>query len=413
MPKRNLPYLILGIIILTVGLAGCELPRAGTEGDIAQSVPEIATSTGAGDQFAPPDAAQAENAIVRLQPATQQVRLDDLVPVEIRISNVANLVGADVEVRFNPAILRVQDADPNQEGIQIEAGDFLQADFVVANEVDNNSGDIRYIVTQVGNIPPAQGEGRLASMIFEAINDGVSDLTFRVAKLASNTGDPIPATTETSQITVGEEGAGEPTIEPTEGPTVEPTAGPTIEPTAGPTIEPTPTVEPTPLPTATPTTTPIIIAPPAPTATTPPLAKIPPGATIGFCYRVRPGEENIYFLAKKFGATPYGINLANDLHPPNYIFTHQILFMPEELGHGPNVYRIRAGDTLTSIAAECHLKVSMIVRRNYLDPEIDPDAPLPEDEALKIPIPYFPPPSRFEYPKGPIPVVPLPPPCCR
>jgi hypothetical protein len=409
MSKQNLPYLLLGLVLAGFGLAGCELQRPRDENDIAQSVPEIVTPAPAEGDFAPPQAVQPGNAIVRLQPAVQPVEVGDTATVEIRIANVVNLAGADVELRFDPAILQAQDANPAQEGIQIQPGDFLQPDFVVTNTADNQAGLIRYILTQVGNIPPANGEGRLATVTFVTINPGVSDLTFTIAKLASQTADPIPVTTETGQVVVEPESAAGPVIEPTVEPTAE-EVQPTVEPTEEGALESEHAAD---VPEVTPTPTPAT-EPAAPLTTEPPtlLAKIPPGATFGFCYRVRPGEENIHFLAKKFDATPYAINLVNDLYPPNYIFTHQILFMPEEMGRGPNVYRIRAGDTLTSIAAECHLTAKMLIRRNELDPEIDPDAPLPEGEALKIPIPYFPPPSRFEYPIGPIPVVPLPPPCC-
>jgi hypothetical protein len=390
----------LGGALLLLGLVGCDLQRPG-EGDITQAVPDVAATAGQ-EGFAPPEAAQPGNSIIRVQPAIQQLNVGAVATTEIQITNVTDLAEASIELHFNQAVLQVQDADPNIEGVQIQPGNFLQPNFAVINEADNSTGVIRYTHNQAAETPPVSGEGVLASVNFQAINPGSSDLTFALAELASSAPAAIPVTSQGGQIIVTQ--PGQPAVEPTLPP------GPAIEPTLVPTAPAT--LPPTPLPTDTPTAQPTLPPPPpVPTATLPPFAEIPPGATFGFCYRVRPGEESIYFLAQKFGTTPYAINLVNDLHPPSYIFTHQILFMPSQLGHGPNVYIIQAGDTLTSIAAECHLTPEMIIRRNKLDPEIDPDAPLPEGQGLKIPIPYFPPPSRFPYPCGPIPVVKLPYPC--
>jgi hypothetical protein len=400
MHKQNLPYLFLGTVLLLFGLVGCDLQRL-EGGDITQVIPDVGP-TRSQEVFTPPEAAQAGQAIVRVQPATQELAMQAVTTVEIQISDVTDLAGADVELRFNPAVLQVQDADPAADGVQVQPGSFLQPDFVVTNEADNTAGVVRYILTQRAGTPPAAGQGVLASINFQAVTPGASDLTFTITKLANSASLAIPVTPQGGQIIVPQ--PDQPTVEPTPGETVAPTAGPTLEPTLVPTTTTTPA--PTPLPTDSPTAQPTLPPPtPAPTATLPPLAEIPPGATFGFCYRVRPGEENIHFLAQKFATTPYAINLVNDLHPPSYIFTHQILFMPEQLGRGPNAYIIQAGDTLTSIAAECHLTPKILLHSNHLDPEIDPDAPLPAGEGLIIPIPYFPPPSRFPYP-------PLTPPCC-
>jgi len=196
----------------------------------------------------------------------------------------------------------------------------------------------------------------------------------------------------------------EPTAVITDTPTPEPTAVITDTPTPEPTavITDTPTLEPTMEPTTEPTTSPTVIPTPTPASDS-----IPPGATIGFCYRVQPGET-IYSLAQQFDTSPYAINLANDLFPPDLLYAYQTLFIPTELGHGPNIYIIQQGDTLASIAEQCHLPASMIAGVNNLDPGIT----LQVGAAIDIPIPPFPPPARFNYPTGPLPLVPYPPSCC-
>jgi hypothetical protein len=158
---------------------------------------------------------------------------------------------------------------------------------------------------------------------------------------------------------------------------------------------------------------------------------IPPGATIGFCYRVQPGEtietvcmNDARCQALPYRPSPHDINRANDLNPPYYLKPQQTIFVPTIPGNGPNFYEVQLGDTLDIIAERCKLPVTMLAKTNCLAP----DSPLYEpagstvtladgttttlDEAtvvvdfLEIPIPPFPPPSRYKYPAGPIPIVP-------
>jgi hypothetical protein len=135
-------------------------------------------------------------------------------------------------------------------------------------------------------------------------------------------------------------------------------------------------------------------------------------------------------LANKFGVDPYFINLVNDLHPPGYIFQNQYLFIPESYGHGPNTYKVKLGDTMSSIAEGCHLRVEYLAQVNRISVnerltlnrgetvrlEDGSTKVLQEDvvriKALIIPFPPFAPPSRYPYPGSISPPV-SPPPCSR
>jgi LysM repeat protein len=55
---------------------------------------------------------------------------------------------------------------------------------------------------------------------------------------------------------------------------------------------------------------------------------------------------------------------------------------------------IQAGDTLQSIADDCHLPVTFLAKANRIDVETTVQA----GQRVIIPIPPFPPPSRFPYP---------------
>ena len=384
---RLMQWLLVGM--LAGLLTGCDILRPiNTLGDIS--------TPGDISEFSPPAAVAAvqnTNVVIRIQPATQQLNVDDFGNFQIWIDNVTDLFGAEISLQFDPRIIQVQDADPDKEGVQIQPGNFLSPDFVQAKQADNATGVILYTVVQTAPTAPASGNGVLATITFRAIAQGTSALNFITVKLSDPNGQPIQAAPQPGQVVVGS-GQGEPTASFT----------PTSTPIPG---QPTPTF--TPLPptnTPAPTVTPIIptpTLPPAPSSTPSPLATaVPAGATVGFCYRVEAGET-LTSIAQKFGTNAGYLNLVNDLNPPGYVFLHQALFIPTQAGQGPNFYIIKAGDTLASIANQCHLPVSFLAFANKLNE----DAVIQPGHVLEIPLPPFAPPSRYPYP----PLV-FPPPYC-
>jgi LysM repeat protein len=341
--------------------------------------------------------------VIRFEPAAVQLAAGSPQVIELRIENVINLAGADVQVQFNPAVLQVQDADTGREGIQIEPGSFPAPDFVAANVVSNTVGLLQYAVVQIPPTQPVSGSGLLARITFQTIAEGTSDLIFTRADLASGQAQPIAVTRQSGQIVVSGPG---PIVTPTSTNTPvpgQPTPTPTNTPIPG---QPTATFTPIPPP---PTATPLIPTPiptfmPTPTPVTPQVF-IPPGATQGFCYRVQPGDT-LESLAYTYGTDPGFISLANDLYPPGHIYPQQVLFMPTAYGNGPNVYVVKPGDTLAGIAQQCQLKVDLLAYVNGLAE----DANLEGTEFLIIPRPPFAPPSRYPYPQVGPPSV-WPPPC--
>ncbi len=138
-----------------------------------------------------------EGATVRLEPLPGQEEAD-AVTVAIRIENATRLYGAEVHLAFDPARLEVQDADPDKEGVQIQAGDFPSPDFVVQNQADNTRGTIDYAVTQVAPREAVDGSGILATVTVKDKDMGTSSLTFVRAKLADPDGQEIPSQTVTA-----------------------------------------------------------------------------------------------------------------------------------------------------------------------------------------------------------------------
>lgn len=209
--------------------------------------------------------------------------------------------------------------------------------------------------------------------------------------------------------------AGSPTWTPTSTSTWTPTPTLTSTPTTTPTPTATttpPTATPTGTATNTPTATSTATSTPTPTPTSTPVMcnEAPPDATIGFCYRVE-HCDSLDCIAATYGTTAQAIQLVNDLAPPYHIYPNKALFIPETLGWGPNYYKVKPGDTLASVGFACNLPPNFIAWVNQFPTYQNPqNINLPAGDCyLQIPIPPFPPPSRYPHPPaGPPSVFPPP-----
>jgi hypothetical protein len=134
-------------------------------------------------------------------PASQQIEEGGTTTADIFIDNVAELWGAEIQLQFDPTLVQVQDADPGTEGVQIEVGSFPSPDFVAENKVDNGAGIVNYAMTQLAAKEPISGSGLLASITFQGVSQGNSDLTLSVVKLSTNQ-EPILATSQGDQTAV-------------------------------------------------------------------------------------------------------------------------------------------------------------------------------------------------------------------
>jgi hypothetical protein len=105
--------------------------------------------------------------------------------VEVMAENVTNLYGAEFKLKYDPAVLAIQDAKPDQDGIQVEAGTLLPPDqgFVVANEADQAEGSVTFAMTLLNPAPPANGTGPLARVTFQVLQSTPSTINVEKAKL--------------------------------------------------------------------------------------------------------------------------------------------------------------------------------------------------------------------------------------
>lgn len=145
-------------------------------------------------------ASAQEGARVYLQPVDST---DSHLTVDIMADNVTDMYGAEVQLTYDPAVISVQDANPNQEGIQIEAGNLLPADkgFVVANKVNESEGTIIFALTLLNPAPPVTGSGPLARVTFNVLNPTPFTINVEKAKLVSIDLQTIPS--QTTPLAIG------------------------------------------------------------------------------------------------------------------------------------------------------------------------------------------------------------------
>jgi len=96
-------------------------------------------------------------------------------------------------------------------------------------------------------------------------------------------------------------------------------------------------------------------------------------ASNGTYHRVRSGET-LFSIGRQYGVNPYWIAQANNLRNPNRIYSGQVLYIPSQGDGcnsgcddpGSNRYRVRRGDTLTSIAYRFGVSPWAIARANRI-----------------------------------------------
>ena len=118
--------------------------------------------------------AGAEPAVVPLlllDPAAPVVNVGSTVDVDMRLDDILDVYGVELNLTFDPAIVQVT-------GGSLTPMTCPQPDFVSADSgADNIAGTIKYAATQLNPTPACDG-GVVATINFECIAEGESPVTF-------------------------------------------------------------------------------------------------------------------------------------------------------------------------------------------------------------------------------------------
>ena len=139
---------------------------------------------------------------VKLSLVAAPLQDEKLLVVDVMVEDVVDLYGAEVQLHYDPTQLRVQDANPRLEGVQVAPGTLLSANerFVVNNNVDTESGLINFAATLLNPAPPVSGDGVLATVAFEIIGGDPIRIEFVKAQFISS--DLVSMEVETQNLEI-------------------------------------------------------------------------------------------------------------------------------------------------------------------------------------------------------------------
>jgi hypothetical protein len=167
-----------------------------------------------------------EGALVAVDPPEMDVDPGATFTVTVTIEDAVNLGGYEFELNYDPAVVAVDD---------VEAGGFLEEagrdPLPLGPTIDAEAGSLIFGVASMGEGSGAEGDGDLAVLTLEALEDGTTVLNLRNMRLFDTDSGTLPVRVEDGRVRVGSG--------------VWPTDVPTSTPFPTPTFGPTPTQEPT------------------------------------------------------------------------------------------------------------------------------------------------------------------------
>lgn len=147
-------------------------------------------------------ATAAETALLSLAPEAASILVSDTLTVDVVVSDVIDLYGAELALAFDPAVVAVVDENPGLAGVQIAPGTCPEADFVAQNTADNGAGTIHYAVTSLAPAAPCSGTGVMASITFMGLAPGTTSMSFTTWLLSDSSIQPITTTVSHGSLAV-------------------------------------------------------------------------------------------------------------------------------------------------------------------------------------------------------------------
>jgi hypothetical protein len=107
------------------------------------------------------------------------------VTLDIVAQGVHNLYGAELHLRFDPAVTQLEDADLQQAGLQLIPGSLLDPTHatIVVNQADNQAGTAVFAVTLLNPAPAVEGGGLVAQLTVVPQQPGPLRLELESVKL--------------------------------------------------------------------------------------------------------------------------------------------------------------------------------------------------------------------------------------
>lgn len=188
--------------------------------------------------------AQLAPAQVRPEEATYRVEPSAVTTIAVFLENATDVYGIDVRASYDPELVEVVDADLDRDGLQVEAGQFPQPDFVAVSNANPQTGTVHYVVTQLNPTLPATGSGIVFLVRLRGRGiAGTSEFRIEHVEISSRDGDLLPVQWSAATIETAVTGALASEAQPTGvalAPTVAVQPAPSASPSAPATLTPEP-----------------------------------------------------------------------------------------------------------------------------------------------------------------------------
>ena len=124
--------------------------------------------------------------VVKAQPSKSDPRVGETLTVNITISNVENLYGVDVILRWNASVLKFLNAELRL-GVESNPGGVLHEEVYIVENVATQA-EYNLVVTSIGAAPSFNGSGTIAFVTFNVTSIGQAGLQLE-SELADH---PLP-----------------------------------------------------------------------------------------------------------------------------------------------------------------------------------------------------------------------------
>jgi hypothetical protein len=119
----------------------------------------------------------------------------------VEVLNVSNMIAAQLELRYNPSLAQVNDADPGRDGVQIRVANIFSNGFIAQNTVHTTTGVISFAATLLGG-NPISGTANLISVDWQPVAAGEANLTLENVILVNKAGESFTFTSQNGQMKV-------------------------------------------------------------------------------------------------------------------------------------------------------------------------------------------------------------------
>jgi hypothetical protein len=134
---------------------------------------------------------------IYVDPRTSTVIVAQVFTINIKISEVTDLYGWELKLKWNPMLL---------DALDVTEGNFLknEGNTYFIKQINNTNGYLLAACTLIGDRPGVNGSGTLASVSFHTETEGTSALDLYDTKLGNSLEEPISHTVINGSVTISQ-----------------------------------------------------------------------------------------------------------------------------------------------------------------------------------------------------------------